>query len=366
MPTNVLHLSSENTWRGGEQQIAYLLAHSSTLGINNFVACKENSPFEKHCKDNHIPYISLPFKGMFDKKTIKGINAFARKNNIQLIHIHSSKSHGIAVLAHLFSFKKRPLILSRRVDFKLKSNFLSRWKYNYKGIKKIICVSHAIQKIITPSIKNTQKILTIHSGIDTHKFQNHLDSDILRKEYQLADDMVLIGNTSAIAPHKDYYTFIDTAKVLSKKNDKLVFFIIGSGPLENEIKSYVSEQGLKDKFIFTGFRNDIINVLPSLDIFLMTSNEEGLGTSVLDAFAAQVPVVSTNAGGIPEMVINNQTGFISDIGDSRALAEGIELLLKDKGFYQKIRNNASEKVKEFDYKITAEKTVAIYQELVKA
>lgn len=359
----ILHLSSEKSWRGGEQQIAYLIEGLSKQGVNNLVACRKGSAFEDYCKTANIPYYSLPFSNSLDIITAAGLKSICRRESPSLMHLHSSKSHGVAVLSGWMG-NPTPMILSRRVDFPLKSNWLSQKKYNYKNIRKILCVSNAIKMIVQKSIEDPGKAATVYSGIDLKKFSGGTEN-FFRTSYPVPENHYLIGNTSAIAPHKDYFTFINTAQELEKQNFPATYFIIGTGPLEQEIKAYVADRGLNKKIIFTGFLKNIPQILSGLDLFLMTSKTEGLGTSLLDAFACKVPVVATAAGGIPEIVVHEETGLLAPVGDSHQLATEVLRLFRDPELREKLAANAFEKVKQFDKKITAAATLEVYQEVLK-
>lgn len=361
----ILHLSSEKTWRGGEQQIAYLIQELKTKGIHNLVACRKGSAFEAYCRRQDIPCFSLPFANSLDLRTAMGLRKICSSAAVDLMHLHSSKSHGVAVLSAWLG-NRTPMVLSRRVDFPLKRNWLSQKKYNHKGIRTIACVSDAIKEMVQKDIDEPAKAITIYSGIDLQKFSTDKTSSHLRRQYAIPDDHWLIGNTSALADHKDYYTFVDTAEILAQQNFPAYYFIIGKGPQEENIKAYVAAKGLQDKIIFTGFLNNIPEVLPELDLFLMTSKTEGLGTSLLDAFASKVPVVATAAGGIPEIVKHEQSGLLVDIGDSRQLAGEVMRILQNPALRERTVEGAWELVQEFDKRITAEKTLALYHKVLDA
>lgn len=359
----VLHLSSEKSWRGGEQQIAYLIGELTQLGVENFVALKKNSAFEKYCIQKGIPHYSLPFNNSLDIRTAFSIKAICRKNNIGLIHLHSSKSHGIGVLAWSLG-NRTNMVLSRRVDFFPKNNWFTRWKYNHPAIKKILCVSNQICGIMKGYVSDPEKCITIHSGVDTGKPRQQQDHNLLRSEFKIPDQAILIGNTSALEGHKDYFTFIDTIAALRKKELPVKGVIIGTGSLEHPLKTYSKAKALEDCIIFAGFRNNIDRLLPGLDIFLMTSKEEGLGTSVLDAFQSEVPVIATKAGGIPEMVIHGQTGLLAPIGNATLLAGAVETLVSDVRLRNALIRNAKLKVSEFSKELTARKTLQVYEGVV--
>jgi L-malate glycosyltransferase len=359
----VLHLSSEKTWRGGEQQIAYLIEELTKQGVNNFVAVKRSSEFETYCRTRGIKHISLSFANSFDIFSAWSIKRFCKEENINIVHMHSAKSHAIGVLSAVLG-NTTPLILSRRVDFVPSSSWLTRWKYNHASIRKIIGVSDKITEIMKGYVKNPSICVTAHSGVDLKKFPSYQAENILRTEFSIADHVFIIGNTSALEAHKDYETFINAVEILVKEKLPIMAFIIGEGSLKGRLTEIVQEKELQNVVIFTGFRKDIVKILPCLDFFLMTSNEEGLGTSILDAFLAGVPVVATKAGGIPEMVDDGRTGLLADIGDAKSLASCIKALMLDKDLKYFLINNAKLRVAEFSKTLTAEKTLQIYKEVL--
>lgn len=360
----VLHLSSERTWRGGEQQIAYLIAELNKKGIENLVACRKNSAFNRYCKAHNIDHISLPFKGQWDWFSALELRNFSRYMQVDIIHMHSSHSHALAVLSALLG-NRTPLILSRRVDFPVHKNILSSFKYNYPLIKKIICVSDAIRQIMQPSVKNAARLVTVYDGIDLKKFQGHPRRNFLKQQYKISEQTTIIANISAIAPHKDYFTFVDTAEILLKKRQDVCFFIIGDGPERDQINQYIRAKNLNGKIIMTGFLTNIPMLFPEIDIFLMTSKTEGLGTTLLDAFAAGVPVVATTAGGIPEIVTDNQSGLLAPVRNPDKLADNIEKLINNPALRTSIIQNAKERVIDFSKEKMADKTLDVYKNVLK-
>jgi len=204
----------------------------------------------------------------------------------------------------------------------------------------------------------------VHSGIDLNRFKAN-NQNVLREEFRLDKETILIGNIAAIAPHKDYFTFVDTAEKLMKSGLKIKFFIIGAdGGEEQAVKKYMTQKGLVTDFIFTGFRKDIPQILPVLDVFLFTSKEEGLGTSVIDALACGVPIVATNAGGIPEIINSAKSGLLSNIGDSTSLAENVKQILVKPLLKKKLVRNGLKTAQQFSKKVMAEKTLKAYQEIL--
>ncbi len=252
---------------------------------------------------------------------------------------------------------KSILIVSKRTDFKIRDNYISRFKFNTPKVKKILTVSQKIKEIIDKDLIE-DKSICVYSGIDKNKFVFEKPSLDLRKKLNLSVETKIIANTSALGDHKDYPTFIKVAKKFESQ-ENLKFLIIGKGPLEDELKKLASSS---QNIIFTGHLNNIEEVIPQLDVFLITSKEEGLGTSILDAMACKIPVVATAAGGIPEIVKNNETGLLAPIGDTAKLVELVEQTLKNTNDTLNRVNNAYKMLCEnFLKENTATKTHQIYK-----
>lgn len=363
----ILHLSSEKTWRGGEQQIAYLIEEQIRSGEDVMVLCRRNSIFEKYCLENNIPFESLRFSNNFDLSTAFGLKKLQQKLKFDIIHIHSSRSHSIAVIASNLGMKAN-LILSRRVDFKSSGNPLSNYKYNHKQIKKVICVSEKVKQIIGETIADRSKLCVVYDGIDLKRFAGNMNGQILHHEYGLSPNTMIVANISALADHKDYPTFVDTAKVFHSKYQLPVkFFIIGEGELRNSIENYIHQSGMSESIIMTGFRSDIKEIFKEIDVFLMTSKEEGLGSTNLDAFANQIPVVATAGGGIPEVVQHQKTGLLAPIKSPQILADYVYQLLTDQQLREELTSNATKILHQhFTKEVMAKQTMMQYQDAIRS
>lgn len=359
----ILHLSSASSWRGGEQQIAYLIEELLSRGVECLVACRTGSVFEKYCQEKGIPFTSLPFKNTMDFVTAQAVKKLCNQEYVDLIHAHTSITHSVAVWAHMMG-ARAGIVVSRRIDNPVKKKWLTLFKYRYRGVKKIICVSHLIEKVVNQTVKRPEKTMTIHSGIDLRKFEVSPAELTLKTEFNIPEEHFLIGNASALAGHKDYPTFISVAEKLLQKGVKATFLIIGDGEEKEKLARLVAEKGLEKQVLFTGFRKDIPQVLPQLDIFLFTSETEGLGTTLLDAIACKVPVVATRAGGAPEVIIHEKTGLSCEVKAVEDLAKQTERLLSDPELREKLIAGATLHLQNFTKETTARKTVAVYKQLL--
>lgn len=320
------------------------------------------SVMEGFCKTENLAYRAAPKKGGLPFGFAKALSRYAKTNRATLLHAHDSHAHTACILATVFYGLQLPIVLSRRVDFKVGKSWFSRYKYNHPLVKRILCVSEAIAAIMAQCIKNPERLQVVYSGVDLAKFPAQAPG-LLRKEFGLLPDVPLIGNVAALADHKDHFTFLDIVEILQRQKFKGHFFIIGAGEKREALEMYCHAKNLQEVVTFTGFRKDVNQLLPELDAFLFTSKTEGLGTSVLDAFAAKVPVVATAGGGIPELVKHQQTGLLAPVKDAPALAQHLQLLFSDDLLRAKLTKNAWDFVQGFAKEKTAEKTLAIYKEV---
>ncbi len=356
----VLHLSSERTWRGGEQQIAYLMGVLQSHGVHNVLAARAGSEMARR----HPEASLLAFRGEWDLATAWRLRQLVRQERIDLIHAHSGHGHTLAVLAATLGAGV-PIVVSKRTDYPMKKSSFSRWKFNHPAIAHFLCVSDKIRQILSQDLQIPAKALTVYSGIDVSRFPAKPLKDI-RTLFNLPTEARVVISTAAISPQKDYATFLRVAAQTRLHHPELHYVVCGEGPSEAEIKTMAQDMGLQQTVHFVGFRKDLSEFLGSADAFLITSREEGLGTSILDAFAVSLPVIATAAGGIPEIVRHGETGLLAPVADHLMLATHVENTVYLAGtLREKLIAQAKKLAAEFSYQRTGEKTLAIYRHILK-
>lgn len=362
MQAPILHISTARSWRGGEQQIAYLCLELQKLGIEQHIACIANAPLHQWALENNFPVLALAKASSVDLRFSARLSRYHKQNKIGLWHAHDAHAHGFAVYAQHFFSASCPLVVSRRVDFPVARSRMSAFKYNHPSVSRYLCVSDAIADILKKSLKDPDRIFTVHSAIEPTRFEG-VEKGKLRAEFPQFAKQKWIGNVAALTGHKDLFTFMDTAKILLTEREDLHFFLAGTGELEAELKAYQQKLGLEKQLTFLGFREDVPEVLADLDCFLFSSEMEGLGTSVLDAFASGTPVVATNAGGIPEMVKDQKSGILCKVKDAIGLAQGVLQVLEDSALASQLTKGALEILQDFIPSKMAAKTLKHYQEV---
>jgi glycosyltransferase involved in cell wall biosynthesis len=359
----VLHIDSEKSWRGGQQQAAYLLERMHAKGYDTAMACRHGSAMARYCREKNLPVFPLAMKGEIDFVAGYRIGALCRKKGFNILHLHSSHALATGLWASLFNPGLR-LIAVRRVDFPIKKNRFSRFKYTTAKLDKIVCISEAIRKVLLRDGIPPDRLRTIHSGVDLNKFDGVLPPADFRRSLGIPDDHLLVGTVAAIAGHKDYPNLLQAAKTVIEQRENVSFCAVGDGPDENEVLALKDRLGLGDRFVFTGFRKDVGHFLKSFDVFVLASYLEGLGTSILDAQGVGLPVVACETGGIPEVVKDGVNGLLVPPRDSEALARAILALVDDKDLRRACGQTARETVQDYSIERTVEKNLALYREIL--
>jgi len=190
------------------------------------------------------------------------------------------------------------------------------------------------------------KVTTIVNGIDVGRFASEKDRSEFRSELGVPDGTPLLGIVARLTPEKDHenllYAFV---RVVSERRDARLV-IVGSGPAMSGLKRKAAELGIVDSVRFTGTRLDVPNILAALDLFVMTSREEGLGITLLEAMAAGLPVVATAAGGIPEIVVDEVTGYLVPKASPVAFAHAVLRILSDKSGARRMGEEGRKRVAE--------------------
>lgn len=354
----ILHIDTEKTWRGGEQQLLYLVKGLKERGHTSTVICQPQSPLEDAVKKAGIDAIPVNMRGELDIPAAWKIGRVLRQEEHDILHTHTSHAHSIGLLARFFG-KVKGMAVSRRVDFPIKSRF----KYNAFDVR-YIAVSEAIKRVMIQGGVPEHKIDVVRSCIDLNSLDNAPLIDI-RTELGIGKEAIVIGNIAHMADHKGQIYLVRAADKVRNKYPDARFVIVGDGELRVELEAEVRKLGLEGTVIFTGFRKDVASFLSSFDIFAFPSHLEGLGTSLLDAMVMRKPIVSTTAGGIPEVVQDGISGILVPPKEPDALADAIIHLMEDPDLRLKYGDAGRRIVEErFTADKVVEGTLAVYEGLL--
>lgn len=354
----IYHLDTERSWRGGQQQAVYLFEGLLAHKINMKFLCRRNSALANYLTDNELPHVSIAMRGEWDFWAGYQMAKICRQDDVDILVLHSAHAVSLGLWARLF-FPKIKLIGMRRVDFHLKSRF-SRFKYQHPWLDRIVCISKGIKQILIEDGVPENKIEVIHSGIDLHKFNQIGPSADFRQQWGIPEDHIVVGTVAALADHKDYPNLLHAAQLVLKEHDNVTFCAVGDGPDGKMIRQLAENLDLTERFIFTGFQENVGQFLKSFDIFVLASKEEGMGTSLLDAQAAGLPVVGTRVGGIPEVIVHEENGLLVPAQRPSALADALVRLIENAGRRKEMGQRGRDFVRRFSKEAMVEQHRRLY------
>lgn len=356
----VLHVSTPMSWRGGEQQLAYLIEELQSSSVQHCVVCPSGSMLHRHCVHHAIecvPVLNLHWLNPLHWLKLRRV---AIKAETSIVHTHDSKAHSLALLSNVVFGPKVPLVVARRVDFEVRGWF-SRFKFNHPAVTAVVCVSHAIAELMAPVVKMTDKLMVVHSGVKpaTVAHVAHLCNLIGADA-----SSTVVGTVAALAPHKDFPTFLKMAERLCEQRPGLQVVIVGEGDERKMIEATLLQSPHMHRIHLLGFRADARAIIAQFDVFVLSSKTEGLGTSIIDAMLVGTPVVATDAGGISELIENNQTGLLAPVAQSDVLAQLVLKMLNEADFRNQCVSEARLKAEQFTSATMARKTMEVYNRVL--
>ncbi len=361
---SLFHVDAGREWRGGQRQSLFLVRELQRRGFPVFFVIQKGSPLHQKARDAGLRLIPLRMKGEADLWASLRLAIMMKRRGCRLAHFHDA--HSLAIGLRAASWAKVPLILAhRRVDFPLKQNVFSRRKYGRK-LDAMVAISEAVKKVLVEGGVQPGKIKVIPSGIDFSVYEEVKDRDFLRREFSFSPDDFLVGIVAALEDHKGHTYLFQATRLVRQHSPHIRLIVVGSGSLRLELEAQVHELGIEDIVFFLGFREDMPRILASLDLFVLSSHLEGLGSSLLDAMASRLPVVATRTGGIPEIVLHGETGLLVPPRDPQAMAEAIIQVYHDRNLANYLAQKGHDFVRRhFSVEAMAEKVIELYFDLAK-
>ncbi|WP_191965534.1 glycosyltransferase family 4 protein [Oryzomonas sagensis] len=342
---HVLVINTEKSWRGGERQTLYNIMGFLQAGLQVDLLCRKGCPLSQKARGLGITVHEIG-------GTLGGLRWLATNAAAyDLIQAQTAKAQTLAAMTKPFHGK--PIVYTRRVDFVPRGRLT---KIKYRSTDHVVAISNWVKTILENfGIPN---ITVISDVVVPRALDSGRAAEIVAKVD--AKGKKIVATFAALEQHKDPLTMIEAVRGLSRLRDDFVFLHFGDGSLRNTVQQKIDEYRLNDVYHLMGFVSEVEDVFLLMDVFCMSSEEEGLGSSVLDAFAYKVPVVSTAAGGLAEIVAGR--GLLCNIKDSGAMAECIDKVLEHPEEYRKTAERA------YDYVVSAhslESTTEQYLELFK-
>ena len=325
-----------------------------------------------------IPEMQRAINPKKDRIALKKIQQLIADFKPDIVHTHASKAGalgrkaahkaGVAQIYHTFHGH-----VFHSYFGTLKTNLYKKIERNLaKKSTKIIAISEIQKKELSEvhQICPANKIAVIPLGFDLARFYTNKEEKRInfRKEWNINDDEIAVGIIGRIVPIKDHAFFVNVIeKVLQKTSQKIRVFIVGDGEDKSKIQELIgskkmtySENKQRATFQFTSWIKDIDHLNAGMDIICLTSKNEGTPVSLIEAQASGKPIVSTNVGGIENVIIPNKTGLLSQVGDLNQFSNNLTQLIEDKALRFSMEKFGQKKSLEFSYNKLIENTNSLY------
>ncbi len=365
-PLPTLHVDVEPGWRGGQRQVLLLCRGLARRGHPVTLVAREGGELAARARRDGLDVEEIAFRGQWDLNAGRRLAGLVRQRRPDVVGMHSSHSHALGVLARLMVRDGRPpFIVTRRVDFPIGRGLIRGWKYR-RGVDGFIAISEAVRRKLVAGGVPEGRIRLVHSGVEPVEVPADARRE-LRRELDLADGSLVAGNVAGLVGHKDQATLLRAVRLAREQEPRLVVLLVGEGELRGDLERLSGELGLDGGTVrFLGFRSDVPRILGGLDLFVMSSAQEGLGTSIVDAMMAGVPVVATAAGGIGEVVEDGVTGRLVPPRDPERLASAMLEALRNRDATGRMCAVARERsLSRFSSDAMVSGTLAAYRELLK-
>jgi len=401
----ILYIITQSELGGAQKNVLDL-----AVGLNNkhevLVAAgnEGDGRFFEMLRDNHISCLRLKYlrraiNPYFDLRGLLEIKKLIKKEKPGIVHLHSSKAGVLGSLAGITLRLPSILLGINRSGCRLKiiytvhgavftaafsplaqKIFLWLEKFTAYFKDKIICVSQNDKNLwLKYNAAPEKKLIVIHNGIAVEKI-NFLEKEEAQEELIKFLDLrcpkiknssifgtsqvKIVGTIANFYPEKGLGYLIKAAKIINKNNlaPNLVFVVIGEGRERKKLEEMIKERDLKNNFFLVGAIPEASKYLKAFDVFALPSIKEGFPYTILEAMAAGLSIVASLIGGIPEVIKNNENGFLILSKNPKILAERIADILDNPELAEKFSQNNREKVKEFSVEKMLEKTEKVYLE----
>lgn len=259
--------------------------------------------------------------------------------DLDLLHVHYAIPHAVcAILAKQMVGSKLKVVTTLHgtdITVLAQDQSISNMiQYAINESDAVTAVSNDLIRETRESLDITRDIDLVYNFVDKRIYYPH-DVNELRKDFAEPDEKILI-HISNFRPIKRVLDVVETFNLVQKQVPSKLMFV-GEGPDLSKVIQRVNELGLSDRVIFCGKQDDVAKVISLADIMLLPSEKESFGLVALEAMSCGVPTIGSNAGGIPELIVHGETGYLAEIGDVEAMAAYAVRALTDEKLYAELK-----------------------------
>lgn len=317
-------------------------------GINVHIACPEIDEMIKEFAENGAWVHAVPLKGPInfreDIACILRLKSIISQGDFDIIHCHGSKAGMVGRIAAFSEGHRNVVVTIHNFIIYDEVSTIRKLMYVYgekllrHATARFITVSRALKNDLITRFNVPENIVTsIYNGIDIPSSDHVTDVRAIRKRMNIPDGYI-VGTVARMAPQKGLEYLLKAIPLITQKINA-AFVIGGDGPLMPALKKMASDLKLENSLLFTGYVDNVTDLLRCFDVFVVPSIAEGLSITTIEAMAAGLPVVASNTGGLPELVKDGVTGYLVNPRDYISIANAIINLFQNKPLMNKMGEN---------------------------
>lgn len=363
-PLRILQLyPKEDYFTGAAIQLRELTVGLRSRGHHVVAATRPSEVWQRKAAEAGLSYYALPMRHGFDMISVLGIVRLVREHRIQVVHCHKGRARTLALLAGLFTHIPI-LVLNRGVSFPLKP--WNRLGYTTKRVTAIVAVSQSIQRALVAAGVPAEKIAVIYSGTDTDRFHPGVDGSRLRAELGLQPDHFLVTQVGIRSWRGNEDVLDAMARIKPVAPQTRLLFVGAPPPRIRTLQEKARARGLEGTTRVMGHREDIPEILAASNVTVDASYAGlGLTGSLRESLAVETPVIGTNAEGIPELVLDGETGLLVPPRNPDALAQAILRIIENPTRGKAMARAGRKRVETlFSTRVKVERTEALYRRLL--
>lgn len=320
----VLHTESSPGLGGQELRTLGEARWIAKRGWRVLVAGQPDGRFIERAHAAGLEAVEVPMRGAWDLGAVWTLARLIRRERVSLVHTHSSVDGWVGGCAARAAGV--PVVRTRHVSIRIRRH----WNPVYRWLAdRVITSGEAIRRLVIESGVDPGRVTAIPAGVDLAEFAGaSAEGRTVRESLGLAHPV--IGSVAMFRASKGHAHLLDAFATVLARHPEARLLLVGDGIRRPWVESLAKDRGLREAVVFTGFRSDVPSLLQAMDCFVLASTRtEGVPQSLLQAFAAGVPVVASAIGGIPEVVKDGETGVLVPPEDAAALARAIDSILRD-------------------------------------
>jgi glycosyltransferase involved in cell wall biosynthesis len=360
-PLTILYLDINTEWRGGQRQLLWMGEGLRRHGGRPIFALRTGVPLAKRAAEAGIEILTIdPLIAEWGPWTVLRLRRAIKRERVAIVHAQSGHTMALAALASLGTRAK--IVFARRVTTPLRANRPTRWKY--ARANRLISVSQAgVEGLLRAGVK-VERVRVVPSGVPLARPAAPASTALLAS-FGVPAGAPLAVLVASLSAAKDPSTFVRAIQVARREVPSLHALLVGDGPLTQALAAEISSLGLEGFVHLTGFRTDPEALEAAASVVVLTSKSlEGTPGVLLDALALGIPIVTTNVGGVPEVIEDGVSGLIVPIGDAEAIGRAIARVLLDPALAAQLSGGARARAPKFSIENTVDSTMAIYRELL--